>query len=157
MKTAYDTAIKYLATRSRSEKEIGDYLSKKEFEQNDILEAVQELKELSYIDDRRYAKELLKYSLEKGWGLLKLKQEARQKGLTSEQLSSALDEYQEENEVDINEQYVNLARIEAGKVISGKEELGDKNFAKLGRRLSSKGFPSETVYKIIGEFMQKRK
>ncbi|HEY2420654.1 MAG TPA: recombination regulator RecX [Neobacillus sp.] len=55
IRKAYNLAVQYLAKRMRSEKEIKDYLSKKEMEEPVIIEVVHKLIDQKYINDEEYA------------------------------------------------------------------------------------------------------
>ena len=53
---AYNLSIKYLASKARSEKEIYEYLSKKEVDSKVIKECISLLKKNNYINDELFAK-----------------------------------------------------------------------------------------------------
>jgi regulatory protein len=55
IRKAYNLAINYLARRMRSEKEIADYLGKKEVEEPVIKEVIYKLTAQQYINDQEYA------------------------------------------------------------------------------------------------------
>jgi regulatory protein len=52
----YNFALRYLATRPRSIKEVEDYLIRKNFSANDILSAIERLVQCNYLDDTQFAK-----------------------------------------------------------------------------------------------------
>ena len=58
-KSALDSALFYLGFRNRTERELKKYLEKKEYDSNEIHEAINRLKELNYIDDSRFIENYL--------------------------------------------------------------------------------------------------
>lgn len=56
-KSSLESAFHFLSFRSRSEKEMRDYLNKKEFHQID--ETIQKLKDLDFINDAKFAQEFI--------------------------------------------------------------------------------------------------
>lgn len=56
-KSPLESAFHFLSFRSRSEKEMRDYLNKKEFHQID--ETIQKLKDLDFINDAKFAREFI--------------------------------------------------------------------------------------------------
>lgn len=63
MSRAYSRALNYLTARSRTVKEIADYLARKGFADSEIHDAVSRLQDLGLLDDRRVAKEWVSYCL----------------------------------------------------------------------------------------------
>ncbi len=51
-----DTALRYLAARPRTEREMLDYLDEKGFGEYEVDSTVERLRELGYVDDAAYAK-----------------------------------------------------------------------------------------------------
>ncbi|KMY53097.1 recombinase RecX [Bacillus sp. FJAT-27231] len=56
MRKGLNMAIHFLSVRMRSEKEVREFLAKKEIEQEAIEEIVHQLYRMSYLDDREFAK-----------------------------------------------------------------------------------------------------
>jgi regulatory protein len=52
---AKSVAIKYVAYRDRSEKEVANHLTKKDFSEATVNKAINELVSLGYIDDERFS------------------------------------------------------------------------------------------------------
>lgn len=85
MFTAKNSALKFLSFRSRSVKEVRDYLVKKRFLDTDIDSAIDDLIELNFLDDEKLAKEWVEIRARtKPSGPVKLKFELRQKGISEE-------------------------------------------------------------------------
>lgn len=60
---AYGDAVNYLSYELRTEKEIKDYLYKKEYTTPTIMDVLDRLKELNYIDDATYAQSFINTQL----------------------------------------------------------------------------------------------
>lgn len=63
MSRAYSRALNYLTARSRTVKEITDYLARKGFTDSETHDAVSRLQDLGLLDDKRVAKEWVSYCL----------------------------------------------------------------------------------------------
>ena len=93
---AFNRALSYIARAMHSEKQIREYLAKKEFEDNAIDFATDKLKEYKYIDDESFAKMILSHQIKvKHAGVLAIKQEFYRKGIDSETSEKVLLEYDE--------------------------------------------------------------
>lgn len=98
-KSAMDTALSYLAYRMRSKHEICIKLQQKQFGQAEIDETLRKLSEYGYIDDKEFAKELIRCkTLSKPTGRLLLRQSLLKAGLDAETMQEALLGYSEEEE-----------------------------------------------------------
>jgi regulatory protein len=98
---AYNSAISYLARRIRSEKEIKDYLLKKEMEEPVIQEVIHKLIEQKYIDDREYAFAYVRTQInttDKGPGLIGI--ELKERGIDQRYIGNALEQYTFELQVE---------------------------------------------------------
>lgn len=58
-KSPLESAFHFLSFRSRSEKEMLDFLIKKGFETNEIAQTLLKLKELNFINDAKFAQEFI--------------------------------------------------------------------------------------------------
>lgn len=58
-KTPLESAFHFLSFRSRSEKEMRDYLEKKQTSTPDVEATIDKLKELDFINDDKFAKEFI--------------------------------------------------------------------------------------------------
>jgi regulatory protein len=101
IRKAYNLAIHYLSRRMRSEKEVADYLLKKETEEPVIQEVIHKLKEQKYIKDRDYAiafVRTLANTTDKGLDLIRM--ELKEKGISEQEINSALMEYPRELQIE---------------------------------------------------------
>lgn len=58
-KSPLESAFHFLSFRSRSEKEMLDFLIKKDFETSEIAQTLLKLKELNFINDAKFAQEFI--------------------------------------------------------------------------------------------------
>ena len=112
---AFSEACRKLSTRMRTEKEIADYLKDLEFTEEAIAEALAELSDYGYINDKKYAFEYFKYARRKGWAMQRIRHELAVKGIGSDVIEEVKDEIEEA----LNE----AARTQAA-VADGADELG---------------------------------
>ena len=149
LKKAQRAALKYLSYRDRSEFEIRERLSQKEFSQEVVGEAVRWLTDLGYLNDERFALNWSRYRVStKKFGAYRLRNELSAKGITTEIIDQALRVvYSETNEGD-------LARTLAQKKISQLKGVDPKSKSRrLAQFLQRKGFPSDTVFKTVKQLL----
>lgn len=85
MSSAKNSALKFLSFRNRSVKEVRDYLVKKKFAPAEIAETIDNLIELKFLNDEKFAEEWVEIRTRiKPSGPIKLKFELRQKGIDEE-------------------------------------------------------------------------
>lgn len=159
MKSAYDVACAKLAARMRTEKEIRDFLGEKEYEKGEIDEAITDLKEFGYIDDKRYAVEYFRYAKKKSKAEAMIFRELAAKGIAAEFARDAIEDARAEAPMeaeDTDEQVANrlAASMLAIQIEDGKP-VDDKFLARVARRLASKGFSANTVYSTLAVIRSK--
>ena len=82
---AYTLVLRWLTGRSYSEAELRKRLHRKECAEDDIEQALQRCLELGYVDDRRYAQELVARFMRRGDAVgIRLRQELKKKGLSAD-------------------------------------------------------------------------
>lgn len=152
--TASEKGAAYLAMKPRTEKEVREYLNKKGFEEEEICEAVAELKEYRYLDDAEFSRLYIRYGIAKGRGYDRIRRELSSKGVDAYTIEDVF--YEMESEGELEDQF-DLAKQIAEQVL-GDVDLGAVSYderrkmeGRIGRRLSSRGFPHETIYRVIGE------
>ncbi|MCM3569439.1 recombination regulator RecX [Neobacillus mesonae] len=101
IRKAYNLAVQFLARRIRSEKEIRDYLNKKEVEHPVIHEVIHKLKGQKYINDAEFAKAFVRTmanTTDKGSDVIRM--ELKEKGIAEEIQNQALAEYPKEQQIE---------------------------------------------------------
>jgi regulatory protein len=140
---AYILAIGYLGLQPRTKQQIQRYLLQKEFEEANIQYALERLETEHIVDDEQYARQFasgrMKNSLK---GRLWIKQELRQRGVSSQAAAEAVDDLDHEVELTV-------AITAAGKKWRTlKGEPRDKRH-KLFAFLLRRGFPGQIAKEAI--------
>ena len=98
--TCLQKALYFASYKSRSSQEVIHKLEKENFRSKDINQALESLKKMHLIDDKRYA---INYAKEKSsfkhWSKRKIKIHLLQRGLDDYNIKQALNEISEEKEV----------------------------------------------------------
>ncbi len=142
--TALEAAAKLLSDRAYSEFELNKKLCEKGYGKAEALEAVSTLKERGYLDDSAYAASLVRRGRDEGKGSARIKKELLQKGLGREAIDAALDDGFDETAA---ARELALKMFEDQGLSSDREKL----FARIARRLASRGFSPHTIYSVIDE------
>ncbi len=91
---AYNLAIKYISTKMRSRKEIREYLSKREIDNESINNVISLLIKEKYIDDNSYAKAFVNDKvLLTNDGPNKIKNKLNELGINSEVINNAIEAF----------------------------------------------------------------
>lgn len=140
---ALSKAVKYLSGNLKTEKQIKEYLKKKEYSEITIDYVLDKMREYKYLDDNHYAKSyVLTYSNK--YGKLKLSSMLKSKGVSSE----IIDEVLQEIETPSNIQVV------AEKYLKNRE-ITYENLNKLSRFLYSRGYEFDEINSVINEMKGK--
>ena len=144
-----DTALRYLASRPRTCGEMKNFLRQKGFEEPEIDDIIDHLRNLRYLDDLEYCRQYFDYAFGKGKGLFRVKRELEEKGVENSTIQIAFEDYEAE------ETEFERAKKQAEKIAAGKP-ADQKLAGRIGRRLSSLGYSSELIYRIVGMYMGER-
>lgn len=162
-KSIEEVALLYLSHRERSEAEVREHLKGKEFSTEEVEEVLRYLKEFNYLNEERYCEAFLRMGTAKGRGPLRLKQELRMKGISSEVVEGQLADYFEggqEKENALKEARKCLGKRETGLWAIEDEPqeeevdeesclVDEKLLAKAGRRLASLGYRNGIIYEVL--------
>jgi len=130
-----ENCYRFLSIRSRSEKEVKDYLVKKNAPAEIITEIIKQLKEHKFLNDEEFARSWVSSRARlkpKGKSLLKI--ELKQKGISPDLIDKVLSESVDELPDELTQ---------AIKII-------EKRIEKL------KGQPKQVIYQKIGGFLARR-
>jgi regulatory protein len=145
-------ALRFLSFRPRSEKEINDYLKKKQIDSITSQKVISKLKESNFLNDVEFAKwwvEQRTLIKPRAWRIIKI--ELKQKGISSE-IIEELNINSDPEEINDLSMAVKLAQ----KRLSRYKNLPRQEiYQKLGRFLISKGFSYDTVKRSIDEVFSK--
>ncbi|WP_026573506.1 recombination regulator RecX [Bacillus sp. UNC438CL73TsuS30] len=146
IRKAYHHAIQYLSKRMRSEKEITDYLAKKEIDEPIINEVLHKLTSQKYIDDWEYAHAFVRTQVnttDKGPDLIWL--ELKDRGIKEDFARQALQDFPYELQV---EKASILAKKFFEKNTKDSERIVKQ---KLEGLLLRKGYPFEIIQIAVNE------
>ncbi|MCL1077789.1 regulatory protein RecX [Parashewanella spongiae] len=133
--TAYQTAVWLLASRDYSHNQIKAKLLDKGYEEPEIDTTLERCVTSGYIDDARYATALIRSHINKGHGVMRIRQSLHQKGLQADIITLRI----EESECD----WFELAKCKAQKKFADKSIVDYKDKAKRIRFLMGQGFDYE--------------
>lgn len=145
-RTAKDEAMRYLEYRSHTASEVRSHLKKKEFPEDEIDECMEFLLDCHFIDDEEYCRRFIEYSMEKGRGPQRIRQELNQKGVSGELISIGMDELYDSE----TQRETALRQAEKALGAPGEEGFTEKELAKAARRLAGQGFSQSIVYDVLG-------
>lgn len=146
----YERALRFLSFRPRSEKEIRDYLKKKNSDGLTTKKIVEKLKEHKFLNDEEFAKWWIEQRTRvKPRADRVIKFELKQKGIDTQ----IIEELIGDNERSDFEKALALAE----KRMKRLEKIEDKKiiFEKLGRFLASKGFNYDVIKEVIDRTFSK--
>ena len=154
-KTAFEAACSYLSNRMHTTAEVRKHLESREYGEEEITEAVNELIGLRYLDDYLYAARYYEYNREKKRGVKRAERELMEKGIDHETVRNAKEDFLYEQGVD---EYSDALEIARGEVFTKKDvygdavivkELDDRLRARIARKLESKGFSRSDIYRVL--------
>lgn len=148
-----DMAIKYLVYWDHTVYEMSKHLKEKEFDQFEIDKVISELLELKYLDDYNYCRKYMPYSAGKGKGKEKIKMELVQKGIEKHIIEEAMIDEETEGEL-LSISEFERALFQGEKALCN-QDITEKTLAKVGRRLSTLGYSTDIVYKVMGIIMKR--
>ncbi|MFC4319884.1 recombination regulator RecX [Litchfieldia salsa] len=146
VKKGINTAVHYLSHRMRSEKEVVDYLKKKEVDGPIIQEILHKLGEYNYINDRDFAIAYVRTQMnttQKGPEVIK--RELNEKGIVNHLIGESLEEFKEEQQLATAKNLVEKLHNKSSKVSSMEQRQ------KIETALRRKGFPWNIIEAALAE------
>lgn len=144
---ARDLAAKYLSYQPRTEKEITDYLIKREVAPAAAQKATKELKDLGYLDDRVYAQLFVKNNLQVGnSGPKGVSRGLAKKGVDPVIIDEVISEVDQGAWLEVGKRLVKSLMNQKGK-IANREVV-----TKMKVKLVSHGFTSDLAEAIVQDF-----
>lgn len=138
---------RYLGNRDYFELELKRKLEKKGYEADEIEPAIQELKRIGYIDDKRISARFAEIYLEKE-GSLKVKSRLCEKGIPSELAKYTIEDAYAT--LGLDEQTVcNRVLLSKMNTIGIQKPLDSREYAKMARFLKNKGFGDGVVINAL--------
>lgn len=140
--SAKEAAVGYLSRRDHSEKELGQKLKGRGYGDQEIAEAIAFCQDYNWLDDARYAAMMLRNGIAKGWGVMRIRQEMKMKGVHDAIVSQMM----EEDETDWYEHAREVARRKFG----NSEMDTPKEKARRFRFMQYRGFDFEQIKYALG-------
>lgn len=135
-KIAFNVAVKYASSKLKTEKQIRDYLYKKEFKKATILSVIEKLKEYGVIDDKIYMESYIKSN--PNFSKNKLKQKLIMSGVSKDLIDEKLNDLEDEDSCLTN----------AKKFLKNKI-MDQKTREKLIRRLTYLGYSWDSINSVL--------
>ena len=154
-KTAIEAAYAFLASRMRTTAEVRKHLESKEYNEEEIADAVNELIGMRYLDDYLFALRYYEYNHEKKRGALRAERELMEKGIDRETARNAKEDFLYEHKVNEFEDALDIALKEVfvPSDIYGEapvmKTVDDRLTAKIARKLEGKGFSKGDIFRVL--------
>ncbi|MEK3882213.1 RecX family transcriptional regulator [Paenibacillus sp. PL2-23] len=140
---AYALAIAYLGMKPRTRKAISQYLTRKQFLEDNIQYALDRLESEQLVDDEQYARQFARSRLRAGQkGRLMIGQELQQRGISKQAAAEALSELDSDSELSA------ARRLAEKRVRQLKGDRKQKRM-KLTAFLMRRGFPGSIVREAL--------
>lgn len=136
---ARDRALQLLNYRERSVAELGRRLHEDGYLPSIVRSTVDRMQELGLVDDERFASLYARSRVAAGYGPRRIARELREKGVSEDIATRAIDACSEESELD-----------RAVDALRGKRPADAKDRDRLMRRLVSRGFSLNTARDAVG-------
>lgn len=140
---AYHAAVRLLGSRDHSEYELTGKLASRDHTDQSIQAALDELRQLNYVNDERYAQLYTEQRLSRGYGPLSVRSKLRERGVSSALVDAAL--------ADQPVSWAELAqaalenRFDVDVIISTEQ----RDQARIARFLASRGFASSDALRAL--------
>lgn len=144
MSKAYQAALHYLNYKMRTEKEIRDYLAKKDYEQIDAV--IERLYEHRLIDDKEYARSFVRTNYQlKTEGPKKIERSLYAKGLKPDEIAYGLNEYSDDDQLE------NAKRLTEKTLKRQRNKSNREIEQKIREQLMTKGFDRDITSQVLEE------
>lgn len=147
---AFDAALRILTARDHSEAQLAAKLARRGFTQACVRETLTRLRELTYIDDRRFARALVRERLlvrQRGWTDIRARLFAA--GLDGGLIDEILGELRQQEDLDEAAVCLRAARK---RLASLRESDPRKRRDKLMRHLAGRGFSPRSIQAALDVF-----
>ena len=139
--SAKSVAVRLLSRREHSAFEIRNKLAKREFDDNEITQAVTELIQGDWLSDERFTEAYVRMRQLKGFGPIRISIELNERGVKESIVEMYLHAHDDVWFQSLKQQYKKKYKNKA------IEDYSDK--AKRIRFLQYRGFSLDTIYKVV--------
>jgi regulatory protein len=136
-------AIRYLARREYSTKELQQRLHAKAYDADEITEVLAELRKNNYQNDGRFAEGVIRNRVNRGYGWHYIEQELKQKGISNDLIS----ELRNNQQID----WYNIAELAYNKRFGDSAIVDIKDKAKRLRFLQARGFANDDIFTLLSD------
>ncbi len=140
---ALETAVRMLEQRNRSERDIISRLTQAGYSQEAASRACARLQQQGYLDDERYARQLMA-RLGQKYGALRLRRELAHKGIPEELVARLVDEAQPEEQLE-------AAVQQARKALRGRTGERQALYRRAYGALARRGYPPPLVRQALSQ------
>lgn len=140
-----DLVWKFLTYRSRSEKELKDYLRKKRFSDDTIRTVIKRVKEMGYVNDTKFARDWANYRKNQGKGSELIKMELRSKGIENDVISEIVSSSYKSREEELKQ----IEEIAVRKMKKMGDIPPEKLYNRLIGFLTRRGFPVDKIIQVV--------
>lgn len=142
--TAYDAALRLLARREHSRRELKSKLLQRAYALDIIEQALDRLSEQDYLSDRRFAGLYAAERVGKGFGARRIEAELRERGIDAAEIAAALGPFADRWEAV-------LADLCAHRF--GAEPPADRReWQRRARFLEGRGFATASIRRVLGDY-----
>lgn len=138
-----DKMLHFIDYKMRTEKEVIQKLNELKAQEKQIIEVINRLKEINYLDDERYANQYVQECINQGKGKVFVKYNLEQKGVENSIISQALNEYHNDTERKI----AKTVAINYQRTINSHPSLKQKEL--IMQKLIRNGFSLDIANTII--------
>lgn len=150
-RTAYESAVMLLARRLSSRRELTRKLAaKRKWSVSEIEDALNQLERQGFLNDRAFAEDVVLSLRSRGYGLSRIRQTLRMKGVPQDVAESALERESCDGAGDELENA--LALLPRRKAQFLREADPAKRKAKIARFLVGRGYDCETAFAAADRF-----
>jgi regulatory protein len=141
LQTPLNRALKYLSLKNRSVKEMTDYLTKKDYDEDDIKKTIDKLLELNFLNDDTFSKSFVVSRQLMGKSKRTIEFELKLKGVEKEKTEEILEDAKSDFKTAF--EYI-LKRLHQFERYDAEEKQ-----KKIISRLRSRGFSWDTISKVL--------
>ncbi|MCK9273966.1 MAG: recombination regulator RecX [Syntrophales bacterium] len=140
-------ALRFLSYKPRSTSEVVSKLAAEGYNRKTIAKVTERLCEVRWLDDGNVARQLVnRYAVDRLWGDLKIRMALKRRGFPEDAVHEALVEARREFSEEKAVEKI-IEKCFPDRLTSS--EISDKEKQRLIRRLISKGFPPDTIFKTL--------
>jgi regulatory protein len=139
--------IRWLSYRQRSRHEVSDYLARKGYPEAVIETVLAEMGNFGYVDDSRFADELLQVCVRRGYGPKRARWELRKRGLDEEIAIEKLAQY-----FDPDEDLARVREILDHRALLYKCEPDERWIRRQVAFLKRRGFQDTVIIKALQDY-----